>query len=233
MSSDLEILTNPPDTRHLPYQPLHTPHLISTPSLTSVRSNPPLDYPSHIETPSIHSLSPYHLPISNSSLSLLEAFICFKMGPAPLNIQPASFSGPKQNRGSIYPWAQSNLGCQLLDTIQVGESFIGPSGTRYGKRKAEEVDIELTDHPPKKSKEAQIPLKPKLNLQKEKKLSKNISLKSMARAKGRNMKEEGRKLFGGGAEKQMVVEENQDMLSKSLPIQTAEVAGLIMPPPPP
>ena len=55
----------------------------------------------------------------------------------------------------------------------------------------------------------------------------------MARAKRTNMKEEGRKLFGGEAEKQMVVEENQDILSESLLIQTAKVAGLIMPPPPP
>ncbi len=47
------------------------------------------------------------------------------------------------------------------------------------------------------------------------------------------MKEEGRKLFEGGAEKQMVVEENQDMVLESLQIQMAEVAGLIMPPPPP
>jgi hypothetical protein len=76
-------------------------------------------------------------------------------------------------------------------------------------------------------------LKPKLSQQKKKKLTKNISLKAMARAKGRNMKEEGRKLFEGGAEKQMVVEENQDMVLESLPIQMAEVAGLIMPPPPP
>jgi hypothetical protein len=59
------------------------------------------------------------------------------------------------------------------------------------------------------------------------------SLKTQAWDKGKSLRNEGRKKIGGSTEKSVVAKGKLDQILEALSIQMAEVAGLIMPPPPP
>ena len=133
------------------------------------------------------------------------------MGPGIVNsdsLRPAVECGSRLDFGpsSLY---------SLVLMKDVGSG--GPFLTGPGKRKVAELDSE--DNPPKKPKGGHTSI--------------GHSIKAQARAKGGNVKTETKKVAPVHVKKVMEMETKLDQFFDSLSIQMAEVAGLIMPPPPP
>jgi hypothetical protein len=240
------IFTNPSDTSHLSSHTSHNPQ--QTVSSCSSSGSPHLSQnPSfHTELLPIRSLTPYHSS-SDAAINLTKAFVCFKMGPSNFIHSSDLGNGPNSSTISNSSWAKINLGCKLADMAQASEvSFgpcgphssevsTGPSGHKSGKRKPEILDYDTEAHPSKKPKEDLNTIKPKPMRRQstEQRITRNSSIKILARAKGRNLKLEGQRKIGADTGKQVMIEEKLGVVAESPTIQMAEVAGLIMPPPPP
>jgi hypothetical protein len=165
------------------------------------------------------------------------------MGPSNFNCSSELGNGPNSSTISNSSWAKFNLGCSLVDMAQASEVSFGPcgphtsevstgtNGHRSRKRKTKIMEYDTEAHPPKKPKEVLSTMKPMRSQSTEQRVTRNSSIKVLARAKGRNLKLEGRRKIRTDTGKQMMVEEKLGLVAESPTIQMAEVAGLIMPPP--
>ncbi|GMY35220.1 hypothetical protein FCV25MIE_30462 [Fagus crenata] len=89
------------------------------------------------------------------------------------------------------------------------EVSTGPSGHKLGKRKPKILDYDTEAHPLKKPKGDLNIIKPKPMRRQstEQRVTRNSSIKILARAKGRNLKLEGQRKIGADTRKQVMIEE--------------------------